>query len=138
MDTAKSFLGRGWKFPPEFDRHSGTTSMLEAESDIQSSLHILLSTRLGERVMLPNYGCNIDHLVFESMDLTMITYLRDLVENAILYNEPRIKLEKVSIDASTQEEGLLSIEISYTIHGTNTRSNYVYPFYINEGNNLTR
>lgn len=137
MELSRPFLGRGWSFPPEFDRQARTVVMLEEETDIQSSLHILLSTRLGERVMQPTYGCNMDSLVFEAMNLTLLTYLKDLVENAILYHEPRIELDKVVIDTSRQYEGLLLIEIYYLVRTTNSRYNYVYPFYLNEGTNLT-
>ncbi len=137
MEQDKTFLGRGWSFPPTFNGYNGTLEMTEGEADIKSSLEILLSTKLGERVMLPNYGCNIDHLVFETMNLTMLTYLKDLVENAIIYHEPRIDLKKVMIDDSRQNEGVLLIEILFRIRTTNSRSNYVYPFYINEGTNVT-
>jgi phage baseplate assembly protein W len=137
MALTRPFLGRGWSFPPEFDRQAKGVVMLEEEVDIQSSLHILLSTRLGERVMLPGYGCNMDSLVFEAMNLTLLTYMKDLVENAILYHEPRIELDKVVIDNSRQNEGLLLIEIKYLVRTTNSRYNYVYPFYLNEGTNLT-
>lgn len=136
MELTRPFLGRGWSFPPEFDRQAKGVVMLEEEADIQSSLHILLSTRLGERVMLPGYGCNMDSLVFEAMNLTLLTYMKDLVENAILYHEPRIELDKVVIDTTRQNEGLLLIEIRYMVRTTNSRYNYVYPFYLNEGTNL--
>ena len=137
MEQKLAFLGRGWSFPPTFNGYNGTLEMTEGEADIKSSLEILLSTKLGERVMQPEYGCNIDHLVFESMNLTMLTYLKDLVENAILYHEPRIELEKVVIDDSQQNEGVLLIVIHFRIRTTNSRSNFVYPFYINEGTNVT-
>lgn len=137
MELTRPFLGRGWSFPTKFDRQAKGVLMLEEETDIQSSLHILLSTRLGERVMLPGYGCNMDSLVFETMNLTLLTYMKDLVENAILYHEPRIELDKVVIDTTQQNEGLLLIEIKYMVRTTNSRYNYVYPFYLNEGTNLT-
>ena len=137
MELTRPFLGRGWSFPPEFDRQARAVLMLEEGVDIQSSLYILLSTKLGERVMQPSYGCNMDSLVFEAMNLTLLTYLKDLVENAILYHEPRIELDKVIIDTTNQNEGLLLIEIHYDVRTTNSRYNYVYPFYLNEGTNLT-
>jgi len=34
---------------------------------------------------------------------------------------------------STPEEGQVLIEVFYTIRGTNTRHNLVYPFYLEEG-----
>jgi uncharacterized protein len=136
MDSDHAFLGRGWGFPPTFDRASKSVGMLEEEKDIESSLEILLSTRLGERIMQSNYGCNLDEMVFEAMNLTMLTYLKDLVENAILYFEPRIDLERLDIDTSRETEGLLLIKIDYTVRTTNSRFNYVFPFYKNEGSDL--
>lgn len=132
----RAFLGRGWSFPPQFDRAARGAVMLEEETDIQSSIEILLSTRLGERVMQPTYGCNLDDMVYESMNLTMLTYLKDLISNAILYHEPRIDLEKLDIDTSNQNEGLLLIVLHYKIRTTNSRFNYVFPYYINEGTNV--
>jgi len=73
MNDNTNFLGRGWSFPPEFNRASKSVTMLEQEKDIESSLNILLSTRLGERIMQPDYGCNLDEMVFEAMNLTMRT-----------------------------------------------------------------
>lgn len=137
MESENAFLGRGWGFPPTFDKASKSVGMLEEEKDIESSLEILLSTRLGERIMQPNYGCNLDEMVFEAMNLTMLTYLKDLVENAILYYEPRIDLEGIEIDTSQELEGLLLIIIDFTVRTTNSRFNYVFPFYKNEGSNLT-
>lgn len=136
MDTNRAFLGRGWSFPPQFDRAAKGVLMLEEEADIQSSLEILLSTRLGERIMQPTYGCNLDNMVFEAMNLTMLTYMKDIIQNAILYHEPRIELEKLEIDTSNQNEGLLRIVLHYKVRTTNSRYNYVYPYYINEGTNV--
>ena len=136
METTKSFLGRGWSFPPEFNRGAQKVKMLEDEADIKSSLEILLSTRLGERVMVPNYGCNLDELLFKPLNLTLKTYVTDLIKTAILYHEPRIDLNKVEIDPSDELNGVLLIKLDYTIRTTNSRKNMVYPFYKEEGNEL--
>lgn len=136
MEANKSFLGRGWGFPPEFNKGTKAVNMLENETDIKSSLEILLSTRLGERIMLPNYGCNLDHLLFESLNLTLKTYVVDLIKTAILYHEPRIDVNKIEIDPTNELEGVLLINIDYTIRSTNSRRNMVYPFYKEEGNEL--
>ncbi|MBN1987643.1 MAG: GPW/gp25 family protein [Prolixibacteraceae bacterium] len=132
----KSFLGRGWSFPPEFNRGSKNVKMLEDEADIKSSLEILLSTRLGERIMVPNYGCNLDELLFKPLNLTLKTYVTDLIKTAILYHEPRIDLNKIEIDPSDELNGVLLIKLDYTIRITNSRKNMVYPFYKEEGNEL--
>ncbi len=131
-----SFLGTGWNFPPAFDKNRGETEMLSDVEDIQSSLHILLTTRLGERVMQPTYGCNLDELVFEAMSSTFKSYIKDLVKTAILYHEPRIKLNKVELDDSRDLEGIILIVIDYTVRTTNSRFNYVFPYYKNEGTDI--
>lgn len=136
MDTSKSFLGRGWGFPPEFNRATKAVNILEDEADIKSSLEILLSTRLGERVMVPDYGCNLDELLFKPLTLTLKTYVIDLIKTAILYYEPRIDLNKIAIDPTDELEGVLLINLEYTVRATNSRKNMVYPFYKAEGNEL--
>jgi len=136
MDTSRSFLGRGWGFPPEFNRATKAVGMLEDEVDIKSSLEILLSTRLGERVMVPDYGCNLDELLFKPLTLTLKTFVIDLIKTAILYYEPRIDLNKIDIDPTDELEGVLLINLDYTVRATNSRKNMVYPFYKAEGNEL--
>lgn len=133
---ADSFLGTGWSFPPSFDKERGETEMLSDVEDIQSSLHILLTTRLGERVMQPTYGCNLDELVFEALSSTFKSFIKDLIKTAILYHEPRIRLNKIELDDSRDLEGIILIVIDYTVRTTNTRFNYVFPYYKNEGTDI--
>lgn len=123
------FLGRGWGFPPTFDRTTSGVEMLEEEADIVSSLEVLLSTAQGERVMLPQYGCNLDELLFENLDTRMKTLMADKVESAILYHEPRIELEHVALDESRELEGVVLINIVYRVKTTNSRFNMVFPYY---------
>ena len=130
------FLGRGWTFPPTFRRNPANIEMLEEEADIVSSLEILLTTAPGERVMLPQYGCNLEELVFETLDTRIKTLMADKVESAILYHEPRIELERVRLDESREVEGVILIEINYRVKSTNSRFNFVFPYYKLEGTDI--
>ena len=130
-----SFLGTGWAFPPEFDKASGSVEMAQGETDIRQSLEILLSTSIGERVMQRLYGCNVRDQQFEPVSNTFLGFLVDLVERAILFFEPRIVVENISITEPGDVqvlEGIILISIDYVIAGTNSRYNYVYPFYLRE------
>lgn len=109
--------------------------MISDIEDIRSSLEILLSTSLGERVMQPTYGADLKRLLFEPLDTSLKAYVKDLLKTAILYHEPRIRLHDVAL-AAKSEEGLIEIELEYTIRATNSRYNYVYPFYLSEGKNI--
>jgi phage baseplate assembly protein W len=133
MNTSNSFLGTGWQFPIEFSKATNTTEMLSDEDDIQNSLQVLLSTRIGERIMQPAYGCNMDVLLFESINESLITYVKDLVFTAIYYYEPRISPDNLTIE-TTAEEGMILVNVAYTIRSTNSRQNLVFPFYLDEGN----
>ncbi len=75
-------------------------------------------------------------LLFETINTSLITYVKDLISTAILHFEPRIKVENISVNADQDEEGLLLISLDYIVRTTNSRHNFVYPFYKNEGTNL--
>ena len=131
-----TFLGRGWSFPPTFNQSIAGVDMLEEEADIASSLEVLLTTARGERVMLPQYGCNLDELVFENLDTRMKTLMADKVESAILYHEPRITLENVRLTESLDLDGVVLIDVIYRVKTTNSRFNFVFPFYRSEGTDI--
>jgi len=132
MNEENSFLGKGWSFPPTFDNAGGEVLMLKGEDDIQSSLQILLATKLGERVMQPLFGCNLDAMVFELLDTTLKTEMKNLIERAILFFEPRINIDKIDIDSQNDLNGVVIITVNYVVRSTNTRGNLVFPFYLSE------
>lgn len=139
QDRNRSFLGRGWSFPPQFVKHEQGVSRLEmseGEQDILESLKILLSTRLGERVMLPKFGCDLANMSFQSVSSSFLTYLKDIIRTAIRTHEPRIIIESIDILTDQVLEGFVTVEVDFMIRTTNTRTNFVYPYYINEATNL--
>ena len=132
MVASNSFLGTGWSFPPVFNRETAQVVMVSDEEDIDQSLDIILSTRPGERFMLPNFGCELSQFLFEEVRQGVITSIKAIVSDALLYHEPRIKVDRIAISESEQQLGLLLISIDYTIQATNSRFNRVYPFYLSE------
>jgi phage baseplate assembly protein W len=136
METEQDFLGIGWSFPPEFKESTKAVIMLTDENDIKSSLEILLSTKIGERIMQPKYGCNMDELLFSPLNRTLKTFVSELIKTAILYHEPRIDVEKIDITKGDDLSGELLVLINFKVRATNSRINMVYPFYKQEGTNL--
>ena len=131
MNNENSFLGRGWSFPFQFSKEAKSAVMLSDEEDIRNSLEILLSTTVGERIMQPDYGCNLDILLFEPINLSLSTYIKDLVFNAIYLFEPRIQPEEVILSGN-REDGIIELKVNYMIRATNARHNLVFPFYTGE------
>ena len=132
QDAPTSFLGAGWHFPPTFTANGADALLVTGVDDIQQSLQILLSTAQGERIMQEDFGCDLNRFLFEEMDQGLINSLTSLIEDAILYYEPRIQLDRLDIAESEDSAGLLLIHLIYTVKSTNSRYNMVYPFYLNE------
>lgn len=139
MEEEKSFLGTGWSFPPKIIKYGATdsfaTAMVSDVIDINESLTILFGTAVGERVMQADFGCNIDDMIFEPIHVTLITRITERIRRAIIFYEPRIKLDRLDVFQNA-EAGVINLVVEYTVRSTNTRNNIVYPFYINEATNL--
>ena len=129
-----TFLGRGWKFPLKFE--NGTVAMSEAEEDVEESLHILLGTYPGERLMRPDYGCRLRDYCFRNFEETTIAQLDEEIRNAIDNFEPRVTVENTDYKMDDVND-ILQIIIDYKVIATNSRRNLVYPLYINEGTDIS-
>jgi phage baseplate assembly protein W len=135
MEDNKSFLGRGWKFPISFSLESKQVGMSEDEEDIKESLIILLNTTLGERVMRPDYGANMEDLLFEALNVTTANMIANRIKKAILYHEPRVKVEDIDLRPD-YNEGRIEVLVQYLIISTNNRRNLVYPYLFTEATDL--
>lgn len=136
MNNAQDFIGVGWSFPPEFNHEMGTVETTKLYDDIQKSLEVLLTTRPSERVMQPKYGCHMEPLLFETLDTGTKTIIKERIRTSILYFESRIEAKKIKLDDSNQNEGVLVISIEYIVSATNSRFNFVFPFYSTEATEI--
>ncbi|OPY55028.1 MAG: Gene 25-like lysozyme [Methanosaeta sp. PtaU1.Bin060] len=128
---SKEFLGRGWKFPVKLSS-IGSIDESQYEVDIKEAIKIIATTSMGERVMLPEFGCGIYDYVFESPSTTILGLIQESVRNSLIKWEPRIDLNDVSVSMEGSDKNKLLIEISYTVRTTNNQYNLVYPFYLKE------
>lgn len=126
------FLGNGWAFPPSFTAGGAEVELTSGEEDIKQSLRILLSTAIHERIMHPDFGCDLTQFLFEELDQRFGVELSNMVSRALLLHEPRIQVDAVEVTAIDTNNGIVYISIHYTVRSTNNRFNLVYPFYINE------
>jgi phage baseplate assembly protein W len=136
-DEIQTFLGTGWGFPPSFDKAAKNVKMVADIIDIAESIHIILATIPGERLMQPQFGCSLIRTVFEQTDSNLVTSLSHLIYHALLDFEPRIVFLGIEVLDLNGLNGILSIRVDYSIIITNTRHNIVFPFYLIEGTNLS-
>lgn len=132
MAEVPPFLGTGWSFPPAFTSRGADLETVSGADDIRQSLEILFATERGERVMQDDFGCDLSRYLFEEINRDLIEDLTSLISDAILYHEPRIRLNDLEISEAEAETGLLLINLDFTVRSTNSRFNMVYPFYLNE------
>jgi uncharacterized protein len=136
-NSESNFLGTGWSFPPTFNKNKKSVQMLSGEADILSSLEILFTTRIGERMMRANYGSRVPNMVFDPLGSSEKALLREHIILAIRMYEPRIKPVEVTIDVNALE-GIVTIALEFDVITTNNRHNFVYPFYILEGTEVRK
>ena len=132
QNDPKAFLGCGFKFPIQADENTGRIMTSSYEEDIKEAVRIILSTRKGERIRNPGFGCGIYDYAFGTLDFTTVSAIRHEVEKALVMWEPRIEDIEVTVDAG-QEEGVVLIGIRYVVRSTNNPFNLVFPYYLNEG-----
>ena len=127
-----SFLGRGWAFPPSFSAGGADVEVVSGVEDIEQSLRILLGTWPGERVMQETFGCDLASLTFEELDQRLINTLERLITDAVIEHEPRVKVNRIDVVRSASGPSAVFITVHYTVRGTNSRYNMVFPFYLTE------
>lgn len=131
-NNPKAFLGVGFQFPVAVDKNTGRMKTSSYEEDIKEAIRIILSTKKGERMRNPQFGCGISAFAFETMDFTTISAMKQEVERALVMWEPRIEEIDVKLDV-VYEESVIMIEINYVVRSTNNPFNMVFPYYIHEG-----
>lgn len=136
MATKNNISGSAWKFPIAFDTLEREPIMANTDTAIVQSIRLLLGTRRGERPMNPFLGNDIQELLFQHPDATTLKEIELLLRHTLIRYEPRIDVEKITVDSTGMEVGQLLFRIQYTVRITNSRHNKVFPFYIKEGSLL--
>lgn len=133
MSDATMFLGKGFQFPPKVDATTGRFTMSEGEEDIKEAIFLILKTRLEERPMCPDFGCDIENYVFDLPDSRAERGIEDAVITALTRWEPRIENIQVTVNKERMQDGIILIEIGYTVRRNNNAVNLVFPYYLEEG-----
>lgn len=122
------FIGAGWTFPIRLDAR-GRVALAYQERDIEEAIRLILETQKGQRVMRPEFGCQIHDLIFAPNDATTAGLAKYYVEEALAMWEPRITVSDIVVKPDDAMPERLLIEIHYTIKTTLDRRTLVYPFY---------
>ena len=123
------FVGAGIAFPMRTDAIGGV-ALVAREREIQEAIRLILGTAPGERPMRPEFGCRISEHVFAPANATTAGQLRTTCGRRSTGGS-RGSTSTTSRSPSTRADtGVLYIDITYRIRGTNDPRNLVFPFYV--------
>jgi phage baseplate assembly protein W len=122
---------RGWLFAhPDFDVRGtfpgltlsarGGIGMVEGEAAVRQAILMLISTIPGERVMRPEYGCDLHQLLFSLNDDTTAGMAIHYISMALRRWEPRIDIVRLDATANPVRPELLDIMLVYRVRATDT------------------
>jgi phage baseplate assembly protein W len=104
--------------PFSLDQH-GQVALADDAQHVRQMIMQVLFTAQGERVNLPDFGCGLDALVFETASSEMVGIKQAMIRGALLrWLGSVIRLD----DLEVQSEGeRLRIHIAYTVLSTGAR-----------------
>jgi phage baseplate assembly protein W len=128
---------RAWRFlHPDLDMPedwaglsfspTGGIEMVGERDSVRQAVLLLLSTRTGERVMRPDYGCDLHKLVFSPNDDTTAGLAMHYVRQALDRWEPRIVIERLDAGRDEAYPERLNILLEYRISSSNTKDSLMF------------
>lgn len=135
---------RSWRYlVPRFDAPGepvglvadprGAIDTVADDESIRQSLLLLISTRPGERVMRPEYGCNLNQLVHAPNDDTTAGLAIHFVRQAVARWEPRVDVVRVDARGDDDDSTRLQITLDYRVRATQRAGQITLPVALQDG-----
>ena len=99
-------------------RTLGDIAMVDMGESVRQAILLLLTTIPGERVMRPDYGCDLHQLVFSPNDETTAGLAIYYVRRALDQFEPRAEVVRVDAAADPDDPGRLDVTVDYRVRAT--------------------
>jgi phage baseplate assembly protein W len=95
------------------------------KEQIKSDLKNLILTNRGERVMQPEFGCNLRQALFEQIDEGEGAFIQNEIESQIQRWLPFVIVNNIVVDSDTnsKDNNRISVKLDYTLSfaGNNSR-----------------
>jgi uncharacterized protein len=123
------FIGRRVGFPVRLGERNQLATV-GGDVAIRQSIYLIVMTVPGERVMRPDFGCQIHELIFHPANAETAATATRYVREALTRWEPRIVLHEVLVTPGGTEIGELFIEVRYELKGQHDPRSMVFPYYL--------
>jgi uncharacterized protein len=144
-------IGSGPLYPFSFTNIGGVNGVATASglALINSSIHNILSTYPGERVLRPTFGSLLRNALFMPSDIATWNFIKNAVADALATWEKRIQLTAITAVApwaidpaqlqstpgitaqvinSLSDPNTIGINLQYVVLRVNVAGSYIYPF----------
>ncbi len=111
----------------------GGLAMVEDHASIRQAVLLLLSTRPGERIMRPDYGCELYRLIFAPNDGTTAGLAIHYVRRALERWEPRIDILHIDANRNSAQAELLDVLLVYRVRATQVRETLQFSLRLSGG-----
>jgi phage baseplate assembly protein W len=132
---------RAWHFlHPDFDEGAsglrlsakGGIEMIDEHHSVRQAIILLLTTRPGERVMRPEYGCHLGRVLFSPNDDTSAGLAMHYVRQALERWEPRIDILRVDAGRNAEHPARMDVVLEYRVRSTQQSERLLFPLYLAE------
>jgi len=111
IDAAEEFAGLGFSA-------TGGIDMVSDDASVRQAILLLLATVPGERVMRPDYGCDLHRLIFSPNDHTTAGLAIHYIRKALDLWEPRIQVLRLDAEPNKIDTSRLDITLEYRLRAT--------------------
>lgn len=102
------------------------------ERNIAESIQLILNTQPGERQMLPEFGCALQDLIFNTNTSHTRQEAESMIRTALGRWEPRIDVDRVSAKPDPKDNNRIRINVEYTVRKSNNHQNLVHLLQLQE------
>ena len=114
MIDAGRLFGRGIGFPPRLGA-DGRLAWSEGPQNVRESIQVVLLTRLGERLLLGEFGTTMPDLLFEPNTVATRRLVQEQIAIALKRWEPRVTVEAVTVEADAEDPRAAIATIRYRL-----------------------
>lgn len=126
MDDRYKYLGTALAYPLRLE--NGSPVVISGPAVIEASIYQLLTIPKNSRLLLPQFGSDIEGHLFDPADETMRGILRFYIQEVFKW-ETRANFKDVIFTLS--EDNVIMCEIIYEILQVHEVQSFVWPYYTN-------
>lgn len=109
--------GQGIAFPPRIGT-DGQVAWSAGPDSVRESIHVILATDPGERVMLPTFGAGLRRFLHEPNVAATHRLIEDRIDHALQRWEPRIRIDRITVAADPADRQRANVIVTYTLVAT--------------------